>query len=470
MGIKRDVWNLGRSLFAKLPISLGMRIRIRDAIFLLAGDRANSLPGYQNWKKRREERGDAPSAFMATRGDIWKEFYASDARPTLLFVSHDVGGGTEQHITFLKDALAKEGLRCLALRHGEPGSNRLILHGFAPDATSRMEFDASEDYSALVALLQTAKLKHIHVHHTLHFPKEILATLENLSTDLGVPYDYTAHDYLSICPRFTLYQDGTGGYCGEPSIKGCAGCLATYGSPYGHDIDMTKWRGNYARFLTNARRVFTPDKDVSERLAKYFPEAKIETRPHEETFSVAENFAGSRLEGEPLKVVALGAIAPHKGASIIYDCAADALKRKLNIHFTVIGYTSEDWKRKAPVNMTITGGYTDAQLYDWLKGSGFHLSFFPAVWPETYSYTLSLAMRYGLHPVSFDLGAIGRRIAAAGFGTLLPYRDFRFPSRINDALLAIAPQTPSADLMKKNFSRYESYVKDYYGLEGMIAG
>jgi glycosyltransferase involved in cell wall biosynthesis len=454
-----------RNIFAILPISLGTRLRIKNQIFSILGERASSLPGYHDWKRRSDNNAGIISAPAEPVLVVWEKHYASDVRPTFVFISHDVGGGTEQHVLFLKNALAREGIRILALRHSEPKSNRLLLHGFAPDATARMEFDISNEKDSLLFVLRSGNVQHIHVHHTLHMPENILSFISSISKELGVRYDYTAHDYLSICPRFTLYQDGTGGYCGEPDIKGCAGCLATYGSDYGHDIDMHKWRKTFEVFLHGARRVFTPDDDVSRRLKRYFPEAAIQTRPHEEIFSSIETLAGERKNGEALKVVVLGAIAPHKGASIIFDCAQDALNRNLNIHFTVIGYTSEDWKRKPLSNMTITGGYTDEQLTQWIKNGKFHLSFFPAVWPETYSYTLSLAMRFGLHPVAFDLGAIGRRIIAAGFGSVLPYADFRFPSKINDALLAIKPAQPPADLMQKNFVRYASYTKEYYELK-----
>ena len=36
----------------------------------------------------------------------------------------------------------------------------------------------------------------------------------------------------------------------------------------------------------------------------------------------------------------------------------------------------------------------------------------PSVWPETYSYTLSIALQAGLPVAAFDIGAIARRIRA----------------------------------------------------------
>lgn len=465
----RIFWDVARKAYRRLPVSRDTAFKVRNKIFSILGDKASSLPGYYDWKNRAAAAAQTPSA---PAPEIWKNYYAGDSRPAFLFISHDVGGGTEQHVVFLKNKLEKEGFRVLALRHAEMScgkkSGRVYIHGFAPDAIQHMGFDLGREKNEMVALLKGANIKHIHVHHTLHMPEGILAFIKELSQELQVAYDYTAHDYLSICPRFTLYQDGTGSYCGEPDIKGCNACLATYGSEYGKYVDMKAWREKYADFFSAARRVFTPDDDVTNRLKRYFPAAKIETRPHEEPNAPLEILGTKRESGEPLRVAILGAIAPHKGASIIFQCAEQALLQNQNIHFTVIGYTSEDWRRKPLSNMTITGAYTNDELHRWLKEGKFHLAFFPAIWPETYSYTLSIALRYGIHPVSFDLGAIARRIKASNFGTVLGYDYFCQPRRINEALLTLSPKTPPADLMQTQFTRYGSYIKDYYGLTGAL--
>ena len=58
-----------------------------------------------------------------------------------------------------------------------------------------------------------------------------------------------------------------------------------------------------------------------------------------------------------------------------------------------------------------------------------------ALWPETYSYTLSIALLAGLPVVAFDIGAIARRIREirpnAGHG-LLPLGIAQHPNLIND--------------------------------------
>ena len=71
------------------------------------------------------------------------------------------------------------------------------------------------------------------------------------------------------------------------------------------------------------------------------------------------------------------------------------------------------------------------------------------MWPETYSYALSIALRNRIFPVCFDIGAPARRIRHAGFGRVLPYELVFDPRKLNDRLttmeIAAAPATFSGE-------------------------
>ena len=70
------------------------------------------------------------------------------------------------------------------------------------------------------------------------------------------------------------------------------------------------------------------------------------------------------------------------------------------------------------------------------------LLWFPAQWPETYSYTLSAALRHGLPVVCSDLGAPAQRLAGRPFSLILPWNST--PQVWLDALLTQAPAARSA--------------------------
>jgi O-antigen biosynthesis protein len=73
------------------------------------------------------------------------------------------------------------------------------------------------------------------------------------------------------------------------------------------------------------------------------------------------------------------------------------------------------------------------------------------VWPETYSYTLSIALQANLPVVAFDIGAIGRRIRQcppqAGH-RLLPLDLIRRPDLINDGFIDFRARCVAEPLRK----------------------
>jgi glycosyltransferase involved in cell wall biosynthesis len=272
------------------------------------------------------------------------------------------------------------------------------------------------------------------------------------------------------------------------------------GSAAGKDVDVATWRADYGALLSSARKVFVPDADVSQRLARYFPAQEFTLRPHPETggagggqqadlFSrrqalgslreaggaAQEQSKDSSEQGEaaravgvtgggisPLKIVIVGGIAPHKGSKVLFDCAQEALQRNLPLHFTLIGYSDIDAKLKTLKNVTVTGHFTPSELTQKLQAGGFHCAFLPSVIPETYNYVLSQCWQHGLFAVCFDIGAIASRIKAAShLGAILPYEWYYQPEKINDALLALSIPTLPTDLP---LTDYTSITRDYYGL------
>ncbi|MBV8573496.1 MAG: glycosyltransferase, partial [Acetobacteraceae bacterium] len=65
----------------------------------------------------------------------------------------------------------------------------------------------------------------------------------------------------------------------------------------------------------------------------------------------------------------------------------------------------------ARARITETGQYEDAELPRLLARVGPHLVWFPAQWPETYSYTLDAAIAAGLPIVASGIGAFPERLA-----------------------------------------------------------
>jgi glycosyltransferase involved in cell wall biosynthesis len=64
----------------------------------------------------------------------------------------------------------------------------------------------------------------------------------------------------------------------------------------------------------------------------------------------------------------------------------------------------------------------------------------PSIWPETYCYTLSIALRSGRAVAGFAIGAVATRLRDAGRGYLIPLGDAGDPARLIQALALAAEE------------------------------
>jgi GT2 family glycosyltransferase/glycosyltransferase involved in cell wall biosynthesis len=382
-------------------------------------------------------------------------------RPALLFVTHDRGGGTERHVLDLAHRLEQEERRAIVLR--PTTYSRVTLERPAVKNTPNLIFALPEERWTLLGVLRDLGVEHVHVHHMLDVPREVFRLID----ELGVPYDWTVHDYYPVCPRIN-FIDETGIYCGEPGPARCQACLDKNGAHDGERADILRWREEFAARLAGARRVFVPHRDVAERLARYFPGVAFHERRHPEVHPDARIVAAPFAAGETLRVAILGTLALHKGLKIVSGCARDAWARRLPLLFHIIGDVEDDSALRGMSNVVLVGRYREDEIFDILESLRCHCAFFPSVWPETYSFTLSLALLGGLPPVAFDLGSLAARIRECGYGHLIPLT--QDAAAINDELLTQARRMAGFQRVQRwTPPIYRSVLEDYYGLTGSAA-
>jgi glycosyltransferase involved in cell wall biosynthesis len=454
-----------RHLARTIPIPLSVKMRLQFTAFRYLPSLFRHMPAYQWWSLQHPELAaeELKKQDMNEKRAIALEsgIYQSD-RPGILMISHSLGGGTEYHVKQLADKLKSEGvrvwvLRCLAREWVQ------LQDYHAPDIAGLI-YHPAEEFRLLVDQLKILHIRHLHVHHLVDFNAEFREMILQLCKELAIEFDFTSHDYLPICPRFTLYDEGVRGYCGEPDVRRCQGCVSRFNSSFGKEVDVAQWRDDYAAFLQNARKVMTPDADVQQRLQRYLPDANIVNRPHWDEKPITPLPVPVQKAGEARRIMTLGGIAPHKGSHILLHCAQDVKARHLPLDFTLIGYSDID--SVLDRYMKVTGRYRQEDLPEMLREGAYHMVFLPAVWPETFNYTLSEILHYGLYPVCFDIGAIARRIREIGYGTILPYRDYRDAKAINEALLKIEiPQQVPVEKLQAAQIRYGSFIDEYYALK-----
>lgn len=386
------------------------------------------------------------------------------SKNVVLFVSHDWGGGIEKHVQDMSVELTHAGAQVYYLRpHRE---NYLVGVISCPDTEflpNLPVIDLLNGHNENANIVVELGITHVHVHSLAGFDERIFSLLPDMLQAAGVRYDVTVHDYMMVCPRIHL-MDPEGRYCGEPGTRECGICIRKNGSPFGR-VDIVSWRNRSQAMLGRARSVFVPNNDVASRMACYFPDIVYNMRPHPEPDlhqSRSPVFSGS--QGNPVRVGIIGAIGPHKGSLLVQKCARDALSRNLPLEFVIIGYTNIDDLASEP-NITVTGRYSESEIHTLIGEHHVNVIFFPATLPETYSYTLSLAIKAGLIPVAFDIGAIAERMRQLGYGDLLmPIGHSDAPARVNDFLLKQA-DAGLKPVQEYQFTTYANILDDYYQLQ-----
>lgn len=361
----------------------------------------------------------------------------------VLMVSHDRGGGTARHEEEVAAGLRARGLQVLWLRPSvEPGC--VILRapelGDYPNLETLPLVRGEDDAPDLAQAMAALPLQGVQVHHLADLPAALAEVLPDLCAARGVPLEVTVHDYHLICPRINLVGPD-GRYCAEPDEAGCDRCLAadglltTSGAIHG-------WRQRHARLLRAARLVVAPDLDVVQRLERYLPGLRVEAVPHEEDVQPALVAAPS---GPVRHVLVIGALSHIKGLEVLRQLARAARSQGRDMRFTLLGHSSDDTALRAE-GVRVLGRYDDAELQGLIAAEAPDLILIPSIWPETYCYVLSAALRAGRPVAVFDLGAPARRLKALGLTRwIAPLSEADQPERLLARLAGeVEPAPPSA--------------------------
>jgi len=232
----------------------------------------------------------------------------------------------------------------------------------------------------------------------------------NLARDLGIPYDITLHDFYFINSNPTL-TDRYGRYCKDKERRDH---LCARVQPVPGNQSAEQWRKGQIGFLKSAERIIIPSVYAANLYLDYFPDLKPIVTRHPDWEKDAP-YPGSHLPGLgenlPMRIGVLGGLNAEKGADLLELCSKAAAERSLPLEFHLIGFASR------PLNSSIRvyGWYEDKKLGAIISEIDPHMIWFPAQWPETYSYTLSAALKWGGPIVMPDIGAFKERVKGRPF-------------------------------------------------------
>jgi GT2 family glycosyltransferase len=327
-----------------------------------------------------------------------------------LMVSHNRGGGSERHLQEDAQQALEQGHGVFYLRpvRGKPDLVR-IQHGLAKQLLNLPHYKF-KDTKLLANTLSQLNITTIHNHGLVDYEVQAPLYLASLATQMQATYNVDIHDYAVICPRINLV-DHSGIYCGEPSEKHCNDCLKKGPNDFGA-TSIKRWRSVHAKSLLTANAVMVPSMDTYDRLIQYFPSIRMEVRPHAVTKIVPSKTltheAKNNSSSVP-RVVVIGAISQIKGFTILEKMARWNHFNGRPVEYVVMGYTLNNHSLEQ-YGVKVTGKYEDSASLSLLNDLEPDLIWFPAVWPETYSYTLDIAFQCQKPILAFNLGAIAERL------------------------------------------------------------
>jgi GT2 family glycosyltransferase/glycosyltransferase involved in cell wall biosynthesis len=346
----------------------------------------------------------------ALRTAVLLRLFAAQNKPKVAFLTHKLGGGSQQHVDELAGLYRDQAL-FLQLTPDKDGSSvTLSVFDHGERLQDGLYFDVEAEYDKLVSLLKELGVGRVHFHHTMGLHPRLWL----LARDLGCTCDLTIHDYYLINSNPTL-TDGAARFVTDLAPDFDQRCAEHYPLPEG--VSAANWRQSQRLLVEGADRVIFPSADCQQRFSRFFQVQNPVTAWHPD-FQLSQPYPEPRWPdsaGRALRVLVLGAISREKGADLLEAVAGSLREEALEFH--LLGYAY-----KALEGGVVTHGpYSQADVYNLVADINPDLVWFPALWPETYSYTLSIALHLGLPVVVPDIGAFVERVIDRPLSVICPW-------------------------------------------------
>lgn len=316
--------------------------------------------------------------------------------PRILAISHGLGGGVKTHILEMVRSLSG-----LCFLHLEPLSEHIVRLNFLPSVMKGpcLDFQLPEQYDDLLDVLRACRVNHVHFHHTMNLHNRVW----KVAADLECEFDYTLHDYWVLNANPTL-TDSTGEFIGEGNAVNGA-YQSSSKLPKG--ITLEDWREKHRKLMKDARYLIFPSKDLLHRISRVAPFQDLEqwvVTPHLDHWYITSSKVQWNPQS-PLKVAVIGALSKEKGADVLEGVAKELCSEPIEFH--LMGYAY----RKLDSSVITHGPYPEEQCIERLRSINPDVVWFTARWPETYSYTLSVALKGGFPVVAPNIGAFPERLS-----------------------------------------------------------
>ncbi len=335
---------------------------------------------------------------------------ASIDAPKVLHISHGLGGGIGQYIneleTYYQDTVAN-----LLIEPQQNSTKGIRLSLSVADNVDTLFLNLNTDYKAFIKLLESINVSCVHFHQTVGHSAEIF----NIADDLDVPHIISIHDFYWLAGNPTL-TDEQGHYPGAYSEN-----LINPLYPLPDNMSLQSFRKPLIKLFAKAKHIIFPSYATQIIFANVYEFKRASVAYHLELNRDMQKPVAKLKNKKIYTIGVLGALSREKGADILEALAVLAKTQNLTYQFKLLGYAYRPLK-----DIDTTGVYQTEKLSTLIKTEKLDMIFFPAQWPETYSYTLSYALDAGLPIIAPELGAFPERLSGR-VNSLL----FAYPADIN---------------------------------------
>lgn len=313
-----------------------------------------------------------------------------------LIISHALGGGVEKSIEL--ENKNYQGLLVTAT----PRTNNSINIEFKYRGNKQVLVVTGIESSKLLdSIFDLLSPENAQFDHILGFPSEAIESF-NLNSH---NYSVRLHDYIYICPR--IHLSGTNHRdCNLPDLKACTSCLS---QDFDKSLDIETWRIRNTTFLFQSEAIFSSCEDVKKRYSKINQNLDISVSPID--FPIESHLHSFlKNKGDSITICVLGHLNQNKGLKNVDLLVRYLQKTRSSIRVAHLGKVIGDQINESK-NFVNYGEYDDTEhLYLLLEKIKPDLFWFPSEVPETFSFTLSEALPFGIPISYFDTGAIAERL------------------------------------------------------------
>jgi GT2 family glycosyltransferase/glycosyltransferase involved in cell wall biosynthesis len=353
----------------------------------------------------------------------------------VVFITHKWSGGINTYLDHQREMLNREERAHITVRVHDGHKVSIDTHFllFVPNLS---DIDLRTDFAFLTEFLRKIDPAYLHINSFAGLEWYWHRRILELIQAMGANYTYVCHDYSPISHHYQLIGPENL-YVRDHSIWQRRSWTTMVEHTGGVDVcDPDERLQSYSEFLERAAVVEVPSNAAKRILEEEFPKVSFRVVGHADHLPMVSSARRRRSDGK-LRVCAIGALGPHKGSDVIAALALDAKFRNLDIEYVLVGYSNDDDLLRSR-GVAVTGKYaTEKEGLIRVSELQPDLVFIPSIWPETFCYTLSMALKLKVPPVAFNIGAQAERIAPLKWGTLLPIELALDPCKLSDALLTL---------------------------------